>query len=422
VKKRIYRKTPVKHVSSAKLISQLGNGRAVFAIDVAKTDMVAAFVGLHREVVQTIAWKHPDESPLLLGLLRELTEAGVALEAAMESSGSYGDILRHQLERAGVPVFQVSGKRTHDAAEVHDGVPSLHDAKSAAIIARLHLDGASRRWLEPPPERRELMAALAIMDLFQEHEQRMVHKLEALLARSWPELPTIIDLTSATLMALLERVGGPAQVAESPEDARRLMHGISHGLLSRDKIEAVIRSAGTTVGVELIAEEVGLLSRVASEAHRALLEFKKAKARVEALSQDNDVAHLLAPHVGKATAAVLIADVGDPREFDSTRAYLKAYGMNLKEKSSGTKKGQLSITKRGPGRARKYLWLAVQRWVKKDAIARAWYEKKIARDGGLRAKAVAALMRKYIQALFHLARGAPFESAKLFDTSRLALT
>ena len=101
---------------------------------------------------------------------------------------------------------------------------------------------------------------------------------------------------------------------------------------------------------------------------------------------------------------------------------MKAYGLNLKERSSGTKKGQLSITKRGSGRARKYLWLAVHRWLKKDANARAWYEKKIARDGGLRAKAIAGLMRKYAQALFHLARGAPFESARLFDTSRLALT
>jgi hypothetical protein len=59
--------------------------------------------------------------------------------------------------------------------------------------------------------------------------------------------------------------------------------------------------------------------------------------------------------------------------------------------------------------------------VDKDRIARAWYEKKFARDGGKRAKGVIALMRKYAKALFHLARGAPMQSAKLFDTSRLAL-
>jgi hypothetical protein len=50
----------------------------------------------------------------------------------MESSGTYGDVLRHQLLEQGVPVYRMSGKRTHDAAEVYDRVPSLHDAKSAA--------------------------------------------------------------------------------------------------------------------------------------------------------------------------------------------------------------------------------------------------------------------------------------------------
>jgi transposase len=114
--------------------------------------------------------------------------------------------------------------------------------------------------------------------------------------------------------------------------------------------------------------------------------------------------------------------VGEPRDYPSTRAYLKGYGLNLKEKSSGKQKGQLSITKRGPGRARQYLWLAVFRWLQKDAAARAWYAEKIKRDGGRRARTVIALMRKFAQALFHVARGLPLDSSKLFDVSRLRLT
>ena len=62
----------------------------------------------------------------------------------MEPSGTYGDVLRHQLKSDDFPVFMVSGKRTHDAREMFDGVPSLHDAKAAAIIARLHADGLSK--------------------------------------------------------------------------------------------------------------------------------------------------------------------------------------------------------------------------------------------------------------------------------------
>jgi hypothetical protein len=36
----------------------------------------------------------------------------------MESSGMYGDVLRHQLPDHGLPVYRMSRKRTHDAAEV----------------------------------------------------------------------------------------------------------------------------------------------------------------------------------------------------------------------------------------------------------------------------------------------------------------
>jgi hypothetical protein len=40
---------------------------------------------------------------------------------------------------------------------------------------------------------------------------------------------------------------------------------------------------------------------------------------------------------------------------------------------------------------------------------------------GRRARAVIALMRKFAQALFHVARGVPLDSSKLFDVSRLRL-
>ena len=60
------------------------------------------------------------------------------------------------MERAGFEVFRVNPKRSHDAAEVYDGVPSLHDAKSAAIVAKLHLDAASERWAIRSDQEREL--------------------------------------------------------------------------------------------------------------------------------------------------------------------------------------------------------------------------------------------------------------------------
>ncbi len=149
--------------------------------------------------------------------------AGLVVEAVMESSGTYGDVLRQQLLERGVPVFRMSGKRTHDAAEVYDGVPSLHDAKSAAIIAKLHADGGSVPWPALAAEKRELKAAIATMDLYRAHHQRLIHSLESSLARHWPELTQHLELSSATLVALLAQLGGPRDVAADLEQARRLL-------------------------------------------------------------------------------------------------------------------------------------------------------------------------------------------------------
>jgi transposase len=121
------------------------------------------------------------------------------------------------------------------------------------------------------------------------------------------------------------------------------------------------------------------------------------------------------------TACVLFGDVGDPCAYHSAAAFEKALGLNLKVRSSGETKGQLHITKRGPGRSRQYLYLAALRFIRENAVVRAWYEKRTAFAGGLKRKAVVAVMRKLARALVHVARGADFDASKLFDTRRLEI-
>ena len=419
MKRRAYRKRRIQDIEVEHVAALLHGPRVVFAVDVAKEDMVGILVGATPAEAVTIAWKNPADNELVARLLGALRERGLTVEVVMEASGTYGDVLRHRLGALDFPIYRVSGKRAHDMAEVHDGVPSLHDAKSAAIIAKLHLDGASSRWMERPKEERELRAALATMDLFQQHHLRLIHQLEALLARHWPEITALIELTAATLLALLGRIGGPREITRQEGEARKLLHGLSHGLMSAEKIDAVLASARATAGVPLEDGELEAVRILAGEAHRALKEFKSAKLRVEELSRDGPAKNL-APVTGKATAAVLIAYAGDPKAYSASRAYVKALGLNLKEKSSGKVSGPLSITKRGPSRARQWLWLAVLRWVQKDENAAAWYAKKVARDGGKRGKAIVALMRKLAKALYHVARGAPFDSQKLFTGAAAA--
>jgi transposase len=122
----------------------------------------------------------------------------------------------------------------------------------------------------------------------------------------------------------------------------------------------------------------------------------------------------LAPIVGTTTAAVLVAVLGDPREYANGGSYLKAMGLNLKERSSGTHQGQLKITKRGPGVVRFYLYYAALRLIHREPVVTQWFRQRTDHPGVLKGRSVVALMRKLAQALWQVAHGAQFDVHRLF--------
>jgi transposase len=426
VKKRTYRRIPIKSVSAEQVLQKLGeHRRLVLAVDAAKTDMVAVFwdpaANREQRALHTVYWKQPNEQSALEELLTSLQRREVSIEAALEPSGSYGDCLRVLLCRLGIEVYRVSPQRTNRAAELYDGVASLHDAKSAQIVGHLHQEGMSRRWPLPSEHERTVASTIATMDMYQGERQREINRLEALLARHWPELLTLMELGSATQLTLLSEVGGPGQVAAKPEQALEVMRRTSKGMLTPEMIEPVLESARKSTGLAPIEAEVKLLQEIASRGLTTLMSYRKAARRLRVLSKHDDAARAMAPTVGEVTAAVLVHDIGSPAQFTSARAYLKAAGLNLREKSSGKYQGQLKLTKRGPSRARRYLWLAALRLLQSDQVVRAYYSQKVARSGGRKSPAVVAVMRKLAKGLHACVRaGEAFDSSKLFDVSRLA--
>ena len=392
----------------------------VVGIDVAKADFFASVMDASRQVRVTVKWTHPADSREFVEFVSMLSE-DATVELAMEPTGVYGDALRERLLRRGHALYRVSPKRAHDAAEVYDGVPSLHDAKSAAIIARLHQDGASEPWPVLSDHERGLTAALRVLELHDKQMQRNIGQLEACVSRHWPELTTIMSLTRATLVELLATYGGPAAVARDPDGARELMRRVGRHMLASETIEAVVASAHSSFGMGQTDEETRMVRAIAAECRRHQLASNKARRRVERLSVSDGASLNIGKVVGKTTAAVLTASVGTATKYETASAYEKSFGLNLKEKSSGRRKGALHITKRGPGVARRYLYLAVLRLLQTDEVIQAWYAKKAKRDGGCKQKAIIAIMRKLVRALWHVARGNAFDSTKLYDVSRLEL-
>ena len=312
-------------------------------------------------------------------------------------------------------------KRVHDAAEVYDGVPSLHDAKSAYLIGRLHLDGASEPWEALSASRRDHHALIAELDLYQRQHQANLNRLEAHLNRHWPEVVRILDLNTVSLHTLIGEYGDPSQVCAYREQAGQLLRRSGRALLSAEKIEQVLASSETTLGLPCTQGERHWLQVLGQELLRTHQALKAIEHQISQVVKEDRVLSRMASVVGETSSLVLETTQGTPLDYTSPHSYLKGLGLNLKERSSGKHAGQLKITKRGPGKARKYLYFAALRWSHQDPVIEAWYQNKVKRDGGLKSKAMTAVMRKLALSLWHVARGEAFDSRKLFNARALGM-
>lgn len=418
--KSIYRAISVNRLEVDRLSKE--GERIVVGCDAAKRRWYGALMKAQGEVIAIVRWDLVTESRALVDKLCELVQAGARVEVVVESTGTYADPWCALIREHGLSVYRVSSKHAHDYQEIYDGVPSGHDAKSAAILAKLHLEGRSRLWGPVEAKRSEMRARTDMLDWLTEEATRWRNRLETRLARHWPELLALLKLTSLSLIKLLHVFGGPQGVAASREQAGELLRRCSRRL-SEEKISRVLESAKQTMGVRMSGSQVTQVRWIAVKLIKLRRESAVLRREVEETVKGDEEMRRVGAEVGLCTAAVLHATMGSFAEYGSVRAVYHAAGVNLKVHSSGEprKEPRLRITKRGSSTARRWLYFATLRWIRADRIARAWYEHKVAHNGGVKLKGIIALMRKLLAGLYHVARGGTFDSKRLFDLRRLAL-
>ena len=411
MKKHNYRTKKVNDINWPQLREQFAGQTLVFAVDVAKVQQFALLSNTELSESVLMQWNHLEQTA---ELINELKQLNTPITVIMESTSTYGDALRYQFRQAGFATHQASAKRVHDAKEIYDGVPSLHDAKAAWLIARLYKEGLTKPWHELDDKERELNAYRREYELHQSQHERNQNRLEAFLSRHWPEVLPLLALDSVTLESLLIDYGSPEQIAAGAEQVAKDMRRWGKSGLSSKKIEEVIHSAATTLGQPCIEAERRYLQALAEELRHSRKQAKNAKQALEAVVKAEPGLKEMGLTIGMVTTAILIGLHLDPRHFGCARSYLKALGLNLKEKSSGQDQGKLKLTKRGSALARKYLYFAALRLINSDPVVSAWYQNKV--DPRAKLKTVIALMRKLAKALWHVARGQRFDARKLVMT------
>lgn len=102
-----------------------------------------------------------------------------------------------------------------------------------------------------------------------------------------------------------------------------------------------------TLGEPGIEAERRHLRALAEELEHRRLHMKPAQQALETGVETDGSLNERVRTIGLLTTAILSSLPLDPRHVANARAYPKALGLHLKEKSSGTFKGRLKLTKRG---------------------------------------------------------------------------
>jgi transposase len=413
MKSRAYRATNVKDLDVSRWLPGRLGQPADFGLDLSKGQIRGVLRWNDRSFERPLRADNPGQIPPLVALLLLLHQS-LKLRIALEPTGTYGDPLRQALDDAGLLVHRVSPKASHDYAEVFDGVPSQHDGKDAAVVAELLALGKATVWpFHCTVQDQELAYWVDRL----EAQRRVVlvwsGRLEGLLARHWPEATAVLGLRSGVLLRCLERYGGPAGLAADDQALRRLRNW-GGPLLAPQKAQALLASASASLGVRQGDYDVLRLKEYAQALRQARQQMSVCRRRLEELAQLNEVLLAQAQAVGAATACVLWACVGDPRDYSSGGAYRKAMGLNLTERSSGRWQGRIHISGRGSQQARRWLYYAALRISRQEGVQE-WFVDKKERDGGLAGRALVGLMRKLALALYRVgACGEVFEAARLF--------
>lgn len=239
--KRMYRRRPVKNVSLESLqeIASLKGGPGTcVGLDIGKTEIVAVVRWADGAFECPWSIKNPSEISDLIARLVSLKELCGGLTIGLESTGTYGEAVRAAMTAAFLVVHRISGKASSDYKEIFDGVPSQHDGKDAAIIAELTCYGKGTPWtFELASEiDQEIRHQVQRLEVFHVQATQWCGRIEAMLAKHWPEVTGLLALKNSTLNKIITHYGSPAGLAADPEAAENL-RSWGRGLLKKKKIE-----------------------------------------------------------------------------------------------------------------------------------------------------------------------------------------
>lgn len=394
-------------------ITRITESTLVVSADIAKKVHVARAVDFRGIELGKDCVFHNDASGLtkLAEWMKELGQQHGKTEIVfgIEPTGHYWFPLAAFLETQGIKMVVVNPHHVNKSKELEDNSQTKSDYKDAKVIADLIRNG---KYAEPRLPKKEYADLRILMNLHEKVStslKQVKGRIGNWFDRFFPEYASVFKKWNGkTSLITMREFPLPADIVA--KGARGVLEGWKRevkrgvGIRRAEKLyEAASTSIGLTEGTAAARLELTALLQQ-FDLFTEQLEMIMVQVEQILKSIPGTAQMLTVPGVGVLTVAGFLAEVGDIRNYDHGQQIIRLAGLNLKENSSGKRKGKTGISKRGRSRLRALLFRAVLPMVAKNTAFKALHQYYTTRSqNSLKKKqSIIALCGKLIRVLFTL--------------------
>ena len=325
-----------------------------------------------------------------------------------ESTGPYAEPLVHYLMQRPVTIVQVNPMHTKRIKEINDNSPLKTDDKDPRVIADVLRLGHALSVVVPEGDAAYLRRLNNARERHVGERTALLNQLQQLVFLIFPEFKAVFnDVTVKTAQHILKNYTTPETIGTLTKDGLgEEIRKRSMGKFGVKEAERLISLARDTIGIK---EGV---AGIVLDIHHILVQLQTLNGFVQEIEAEMAKALERIPcstrilsmkGLGVVTVAGLIGEVGDFSKFRTQPEIMKLAGLDLYEISSGKRKGQRRISKRGRSLLRKILYNAAISTIRKNGIMCTQYANLIGR-GMKRTSALIVIAKKLLRIIHAMVR------------------
>lgn len=289
----------------------------------------------------------------------------------IEPTGHYWFPLAAFLQGQDIHVVVVNPHHVNKTKELEDNSQTKSDYKDAKVIADLIRNGKYSEPKLPTKEYADLRILMNLREKVAVSLTQVKGRIGNWFDRFFPEYADVFkDWEGKASLMTMRMVPFPVDIVSKG----------ARGILAHWKTE-IKRGVGIKRAEKLLAAaeaSIGLTEGTAAariELSTLLGQYDLFTGQIEEIMKEvmlilenipGTAQMLSVPGVGVITVAGFLAEVGDLNHYDHGQQIIRLAGLNLKENSSGKRKGKTGISKRGRSRLRALLFRAVMPLVAKN--------------------------------------------------------